>query len=312
MIGLCVLVLAVMAGCAPARFSAAPQLQDRVRSIKTVAVMPPNIKVYQVSVGGSTQLMDDLTAAATQHVAKAIEEKLKGQSGVVFTPFPSPSALPDIGSSPEVAALKDELEDTQALFEAVNGSVIPHATKNIYVPGQRFPEKFKNFDYSLGPDVQRLAKLASADALLFISGVDNFSTGGRRILMGLETVLKATAEVAAQQAAFAATAPSSLPSVGSMAGPMTAGEAAKSAVHTVGTSASGEAGQSAAHTVGGARWGITSLSAALVDGETGAILWYDVAGFRAWSSLTDSHNAADLVEEVLADFPVSGKPLQKD
>lgn len=261
MIGLCVLVLAVMAGCAP-HFRAAPQLQEKLTSIKTVAIMPPSVRVYQLSVEDK-QLVDHLTAAAAQHVAKAVEKKLKGHSGFIFMAFPSLSAFPDTSSSLEVAGLKDELEDTQALFEAVGDSVMLHA----YGPEDRtfepFLEKQKNFDYSLGPDMERLVKLANADALLFVSGIDYFSTAGLK-----------TGEVVAR------------------------------------TILGGVGGLLATPIVWGRR--TTVLNAALVDGRTGALLWYSVVRFDRWSSLTDPRHAADMVEEVLAGFPARGRPLRKE
>jgi len=173
--------LVMMAGCASAHFRANPQLQEKVPSIKTVAIMPPSIKLYALSIGGNTQLMDEPTAPAEQIVAATIEKKLERHAGVVFKPFPSPTAI--LAASSDLAAgLKDELEDTQALFEAVSASVLLH-TYGDPREKQIFPEKLKNFDYSLGPEVQRLAKLADADALLFVSGVDHISTGGRKAVM---------------------------------------------------------------------------------------------------------------------------------
>ena len=279
-------ILSIMAGCAPALFRAHPQLQEKVTSIKTVAIMPPSVRVYQLSAGGDTQLMDDLTAAATQHVAKAIEERLKGHAGFVFTPFPSPSAIPGSSSDLAAAGLKDELEDTQALFEAVSTSVLLHTyePKVRDAPDQTFPEKLKNFDYSLGPDVERLAQLANANALLFVSGIDNISTGGRKALMALAILLEGALRAGSGPAAGASGRGLSLqPSFNIPAGPMIV-----------------------------PNFGTTSLSVALVDAGTGAILWYNVVGFLAWSSLTDPHKAADLVEEVFTGFPASGRPLRKD
>ncbi len=180
-IGLYMVILAIMAGCAPAHFRANPQFQEKVQFIKSVAIMPPSIKLYALSIGGNTELMDEPTAPAEQIVAAAIEKELERHAGVVFKPFPSPTAILATSSDLAAAGLKDELEDTQALFEAVSASVLLHTYKND--PDQVFPEKFKNFDYSLGPDVQRLARLTNADALLFISGVDHISTGGRKVMM---------------------------------------------------------------------------------------------------------------------------------
>ena len=149
--------------------------------------MPPGVKVYQLAVGGGTQLMDEETVAAKQIVSAAIEKELGRHAGVVFKPFPSPSAILDTNSDLTAAGLKDELEDTQALFEAVIASVLLHTYK--HDSDQTFPEKLKNFDYSLGREVQRLARPANADALLFVSGVDHISTGGRKALMALAALL---------------------------------------------------------------------------------------------------------------------------
>jgi hypothetical protein len=234
-------------------------------------------------------LRDDLSAAATQHVARAIDEKLKGRTGFVFTPFPSSTVVAETGGDPAATSVKDELEDTRALFEAVSVSVLLHTyepqVKN--APDQRFPEKVKNFDYTLGPDVARLAKLANSDALLFVSGIDHFSTGGRKALMTLAILL----QVAAQAALRAAPGPGGVSGGFSVAPP-------PSAYMPI--------------PIVAPQWGTTSLSAALVDGGTGAILWYSVVGFRAWSSLTDPASAAGLVEEVFEGFPGSGKLLRKN
>ena len=302
MIGLfCMLILAIATGCAPA-FRAHPQLQEKVTSIKTVAIMPPSVKVYKLAVGGDRQLMEDATPAATQHVARAIEEKLKGHSGWVFTPFPSPSAILETGGGLTVTGVQAELEDTQALFEAVSASVLLHTyePKSRGAADQTCPEKVKNFDYSLGPDVERLAMLANADALLFVSGVDHISTGGRKVAMALGVLLSAAASVAAGAvagSAAGAASPSLAP--GALIGPAAANVATSQAIIGL-----------ASH--GLAPIGTTALSVALVDGGTGAILWYNVVGFRAWSSLTDPRNAADLVEEVFTGFPVTGRPMRKD
>jgi len=201
MIGLCVLVLAIATGCGTGLVNqmkwmaptvrAHPQLQGKLASIKTVAVMPPGVTVYQIAVGRAIQVMDEETAVARPTLATAIEQELGRDAGVVFTPFPSSLASLDASRDPAAARLTAELEDTQALFEAVSASIVLHT----YYHGEgalydwRFVEKLKNFDYSLGPDVQQFAKLANADALLFISGVDHISTGGRKARIKARMVL---------------------------------------------------------------------------------------------------------------------------
>jgi len=265
-------ILSIMAGCVPALFRAHPQLQEKVTSIKTVAIMPPSVRVYQLSAGGDTQLMDDLTAAATQHVAKAIEERLKGHAGFVFTPFPSPSAIPGSSSDLAAAGLKDELEDTQALFEAVSTSVLVHTyePKVRDAPDQTFPEKLKNFDYSLGPDVERLAQLANANALLFVSGVDHISTGGRKGLIFLEALIFS---------------PVLLHPLGALSYAMYMASRAGRAILSV---AMVDA------TTGALLWyNVVGLQG---------------GGY----SLTDPHSATDLTVQAFEDFPVGGRPTRND
>ena len=256
------LILAILAGCAPAHFRTHPQLQEKVQGIKTVAIMPPGIKVYRLDVGGGTEFMDERTETAKQTVATAIEKELGRHAGVVVKTFPSPPAILDTTSNLKAAELKAELEDTQALFEAVSSSVRLHA----YTPAsgnadQRFPEKLKNFDYSLGPEVERLAKLANADALLFISGVGHVPTGGRATLMVLMGIL------------------------GFLGGPGVPPGALTF-----------EAGQ----------WGAPhGFSVALVDGKTGALLWYNVDFLTPW---TYPESAIFLAERVFENFPVGENP----
>ena len=111
--------------------------------------------------------------------------------------------------------------------------------------------------------MERLTKLANADALLFISGVDHISTAGRVALMALMTLI------------LSAPVP----------GPF-----------------------------GGGQWGglviwpppgTTTLSVALVDGKTGALLWYNVGAF---GGLTYPDSAANLTEQIFRDLPLGARP----
>ena len=224
--------------------------------------MPPGVKVYQLAVGGGTQLMDEETFAATHTVTAAIEKELGRHAGVVLKQFPSPTAILDTSSDLAAAGLKDELEDTLALFEAVSASVLLHPYRDPREK-QTFLEKLKNFDYSLGPDVQQFAKLAHADALIFVSGVDHILTGGRKALIALG-VLGLAISPAHLLLAAVATAGAPEPE---------------------------------------------TLSVALVDGKTGALLWYKVSGY---GDLTDPDGAAALAERVFEDFPVGRRPTREN
>lgn len=193
MIGLCLVTLATATGCLPMWIDtltreptvrAHPQLQEKLASIKTVAIMPPGVTVERLGAwlalsGIPRAVMEEETAAARRTLTTAIEKELERHAGVVFTPFPAPSTGLDASRDPAAVRLTAELEDTQALFETVNTSIILRTYKHRDL---RFVEKLTNFDYSLGPDVQQFAKLANTDALLFTAGIDLRLSGGAKTL----------------------------------------------------------------------------------------------------------------------------------
>ena len=220
MIGLCLLNLAIATGCGPSlrqmvramqpTVRAHPQLQQKLASIKTVAIMPPGATVYQIQVGGPIQVMDEETAAIRATLATAIVQELGRDAGVIFTPFPAPSVVLDAGRrDPAAARLATELEDTTALFEAVSASIVAHTFKHGEGAASdwRFVEKLTNFDYSLGPDVQQFSKLANADALLFTTGADFVSSGGRKAIMVLVPLITGVLGMGYGQPVFLPTGP---------------------------------------------------------------------------------------------------------
>ncbi len=163
------------AGCAAPTFRAHPQLNEKMRTAKTVLVMPPEIKVYQLSAGGVKEEIDKWSEEAQKNVMTAIYDLMRNKTNIIFQPFPEDSLSADIESS---------LKETQALFDAVNLSIIIHT----YGPKeQSFPDKIENFDYSIGPDAKKLAE--QADALFFVRGTDHVSTAGRVALQWTKAIL---------------------------------------------------------------------------------------------------------------------------
>ncbi len=288
MIGLSMLILAIATGCGRSLVGivlvdipramaptvrAHPQLQEKLASIKIVAIMPPGVTIYQRGVG-ATQVMEEETATARRTLGSAVERELGHDAGVVFTPLHTPSAGLDAGGDPAAARLTAELKDTQALFEAVSASILLHTYYHNEgaLSDWRFTEKLTNFDYSLGADVHHFATLAKADALLFTTGVDHISTGGRTaaLIGGALALCLMTAPI-------------------------------------------GGGGCSALNTDLIAPPGTTALSVALVDGRTGALLWYNAAGFQGGAhSLTDAYSVSNLTVQVLNRFPLGTRPAPKD
>lgn len=172
--GVSLLVLALLSGCAATTpYRAHPQLEDRLRGGLRVAVMPPDVKVYEISIGEVREQMDEWSAVARQNVLAAINKRLTSGGGLTIRDF-----------DPIVSeAAREEFEDARSLFQAVSLSVALHA----YPTPAQFETKIDRFDYTLGP-LPTLAQTSEADSLLFVFGVDHISSGGR-VARDVATVL---------------------------------------------------------------------------------------------------------------------------
>ncbi len=233
----------LISACATApRYRAHPQLNTKIEKVKTITVIPLTVDVYQVTAGGVKEKMDEWCMQAKRNVLTAIEDELKLRP------------LLNIKSFPEILMSEDRkinLEQTGALFEAVNSSIIFHTYGQ---PVHRFPEKIQNFDYTLGPEVRQLS--GQTDALLLVRGVDNIATAGRKALQAGSVILGALAGVQVTP-----------------------------------------------------NMGVTAVNLALVDANTGEVLWFN---FHASAGDHDLRNPLDttaMVMDILKDFPIK-KPVE--
>ena len=67
------LALGLLAGCAPATYLTHPQFEERARLIKTVALMPPDMKLYRLTAGGVTELMDEWSEQGRRNAGSALQ-----------------------------------------------------------------------------------------------------------------------------------------------------------------------------------------------------------------------------------------------
>lgn len=159
------------AGCAlgPA-YRASPDLEEKAKTVKSLLLLPPRVEVYQLDAGGTKEKIDEWSDQATGNIVAAVEREFGERVGLLVKSI-------DEDTMPE--ELRSNMEETEALFDAVQTSIILHA----YGPSTSvFEDKVKNFDYSLGDEVQALA-LAGEDALLLINAADHIWTEGRKALL---------------------------------------------------------------------------------------------------------------------------------
>lgn len=153
-------------------YRAHPDLDRRARAVRVVGLLPPDIKIYELTAGGVTELRDEWSATGRDAVVQGITEVLKDR-GVAIKPL-----VIDKDSQRSV-------DDITVLYKAVSGSIIEHTYKQY-----PFPSKLENFDYSVG-SIDLLLQKYQADAMVIVYGVDQISTAGRKALRGVGLVLGA-------------------------------------------------------------------------------------------------------------------------
>jgi len=126
---------------------------SRLTSIRSAALVPMDVKEYEVSVGGVMEFKEEWSTAARQALEDALVAQLKSRR-IELRPI-----QPD-------AETAEEIQDLRALAEAVNGSI---------------GFQGKRFDYSLGP-VAPILDRYRADALVFVWARGRMMSGGRKVM----------------------------------------------------------------------------------------------------------------------------------
>ena len=164
-------------GCAAlAPYRTHAEFESRSKDVKTAGLLSPDIKVYELTAGGMRELKDDWCAKGRENVQGALiqclsETPLKIKPIIVEKKF------------------EEEMVDIYALYRAVNASILSHTYGNF-----TFPEKMKKFDYSIG-SIREIAQAYGAEALIFVYGTDEISTGGRRAVQALGVLAGAVTRV---------------------------------------------------------------------------------------------------------------------
>jgi hypothetical protein len=232
------IVFSIFTGCATApHFRSNPQLSEKINTTKRIVLIPLKTDVFQLTAGGVKEKMDEWTQQAKRNVMTAIQEELERKPLLLIKPFE------ELMLSSEKKA---NLDETSALYDAVSSSILFHTYGQ---PPNLFPEKIKNFDYSLGPEIKEL--VGDVDAVLFVSCVDHIATAGRKAVQAGSMILGALVGV------------SMTPNMGT-----------------------------------------TSMSIALVDADSGFILWYNVHSSGGDHDLRNPINTTTLVKQLLKDLPI--------
>jgi len=143
----------MLLSCVSQAYRTHPDLELRARHLYTIGLMPSDLRIYEVSGLRLVELRDDWSAAGTENVMNAVIGALK-EKGYSIKPIKVDEEI------------EEEIEEIDALYRSVHKSIRLHT----YGP-QLFPEKSKDFQYSLG-SIEKILQKSGTDSLLFVRGVD--------------------------------------------------------------------------------------------------------------------------------------------
>ena len=143
-------------GCASRPYRTHSEFEMRFKGIRKPVLIVSDVRIYEISRVGLTELRDDWCAAAKRNLCNVILANLRRKHY---------NAKPITVQE----KLAKEMEEIQALYRAVSRSIQLHT----YGP-QLFPDKLRNFDYSLGPTEGILRKLG-ADSLVVVNALGHIS-----------------------------------------------------------------------------------------------------------------------------------------
>jgi hypothetical protein len=154
---LCALMM--LFGCASQAYRAHPDFGARAKRLHVAGLMPCDVKIYEATGHGIVELRDDWSPTVKRSLVRAL---IMGFEKIGYHVEP---VSVDEGTEAEI-------DEIQALYRSVNKSIRLHA----YGP-QVFPEKKRNFQYSIG-SVEKFLEKLGADSLIFMHGVDHVLPGG--------------------------------------------------------------------------------------------------------------------------------------
>ena len=154
-------------GCVSASYKnpKPPDLPTNAR----VLLMPVNIQLFELTVGGLEEPKADWTATAQKHVHSALNSLLAEKKDTVLL-YEPPTDNPEKARS---------IQQLIKLYEVVGQTMWVHT----YFEGYKLPTKKDAFDWSLGSGVRQINEGYDANVALFIYIRDSYASAGRKAAM---------------------------------------------------------------------------------------------------------------------------------
>jgi hypothetical protein len=173
---LAAICLVALAGCATSHTSVHRDLSYATETTlpRKVLLLPVEIRVHEISVGGVVEKVDDWSNRASANARSYVKSLASGRGAFQVVEAPALSAQE-----------KAQLDQHVALYEVVAGS----ADLALSSPIGAWRERAKDFDYTLGPGLKPLAEHTGIDAAMILTGTDYISSAGRKAAMAMGVVL---------------------------------------------------------------------------------------------------------------------------
>jgi hypothetical protein len=161
-------LLVLWAGVAAAQPNLAPGF-TKLPPNSTIALMPADVELFEISAGGVGEPRADWTAAASKNIMADLRAR-KQKLGARAT---------------EITGDQDEaVEDLNGLHGAVARAIVVH-----HFGGLKLPTKDGKLDWTLGPDASKLREKSGADYALFTWVRDSYASAERKAMMVVGALL---------------------------------------------------------------------------------------------------------------------------
>ena len=172
-------LLVLWAGVAAAQPNLAPGF-TKLPPNSTIALMPADVELFEISAGGVGEPRADWTAAASKHLMADLRAR-KQKLGARAT---------------EITGDQDEaVEALNGLHGAVARAIVVH-----HFGGLKLPTKDGKLDWTLGPDAAKLQVKSGADYALFTWVRDSYASAERKAMMVVGALLGVSMAGGVQQA----------------------------------------------------------------------------------------------------------------
>lgn len=169
-----------LAGCettAIKNYRSHPDFHARMGEAGKRVAAPADISIQEVGAGGVSEEIDEYSEEATRMFSARLDAERDADGALLWKAIEVPESQ------------RAEYDDAAALARVALGDMLAYAYHPTYAG---FAHKRASFRYSIG-DVSSLLADSDADSILFIFGIDRYTTAGRKAINGVMTVLAAAA-----------------------------------------------------------------------------------------------------------------------